>query len=287
MSLLPFGLKDGKLLDVSAVERGLACGCQCPACGGALVARQGDVNIHHFAHYGIPPCKEALKVAIRLAVKQVLEERREMLLPPAPVARLQTKHRIQIDQLECDAQLGLAPDAATIGVDFLLTVKERKLAILLRLGRGLSKQKQEQLRQRQQPTLLIDFSGLIMAYREHAEQIHLAEIAAIVVDEIRDKKWVWHTREANRLPVNWHPHHRHQHTTNHAAPTTVQIMQQIDLLHARGVYSNSLDVNEVPQLLNTAIHLRMEGKDLEHWIQTLPIDSRTWMRCLLDRLGIS
>ena len=45
---LGYGLKEGKLLHISEVPRGLACGCVCPACGDRLVARQGPLREHHF-----------------------------------------------------------------------------------------------------------------------------------------------------------------------------------------------------------------------------------------------
>ena len=42
---------DGHLEFVDDVQNGLACGCTCPACGQALVARNGGTKlIHHFAH---------------------------------------------------------------------------------------------------------------------------------------------------------------------------------------------------------------------------------------------
>ncbi|MBU4485366.1 MAG: hypothetical protein KKD38_00420 [Candidatus Delongbacteria bacterium] len=44
---LPFGMKDGKLVQVSDVEQGSKCGCICPACAQPLVARKGEINIHH------------------------------------------------------------------------------------------------------------------------------------------------------------------------------------------------------------------------------------------------
>lgn len=49
----PFGVRDGKVLvisDLSPGERGLQCGCVCPHCKGALLARMGEKKIHHFSH---------------------------------------------------------------------------------------------------------------------------------------------------------------------------------------------------------------------------------------------
>lgn len=49
----PFGIRNGKVIvisDLSEAERGLRCHCSCPNCNGELVARMGDIKIHHFAH---------------------------------------------------------------------------------------------------------------------------------------------------------------------------------------------------------------------------------------------
>ena len=40
----------GEVLSIDKVERGLACGCVCPACGTRLEARKGEIVRHHFAH---------------------------------------------------------------------------------------------------------------------------------------------------------------------------------------------------------------------------------------------
>lgn len=82
MALIPFGLKDGRLVDITGVERGLRCGCICPSCGQRLVARFGSVTIPHFAHdkdadaQGVnkDPCQLSFWVALRLMIKQVVNE---------------------------------------------------------------------------------------------------------------------------------------------------------------------------------------------------------------------
>ncbi|MDR0901918.1 MAG: hypothetical protein LBM92_04010 [Opitutaceae bacterium] len=47
----PYGVRDGKILHISEVERGLQCKCQCINCGSPLVARKGSLKIHHFSHH--------------------------------------------------------------------------------------------------------------------------------------------------------------------------------------------------------------------------------------------
>lgn len=44
--------KDGRMVHVRDVQKGLGCGCICPYCHEPLMARQGEVREHHFAHHG-------------------------------------------------------------------------------------------------------------------------------------------------------------------------------------------------------------------------------------------
>jgi len=78
--LIPLGLKDGQLLDVSEVPRGRACGCICPSCHQVLIAKKGDSEkmAHHFAHDKKAnkdqqeqiECQYSFFVAARLVIKQ-------------------------------------------------------------------------------------------------------------------------------------------------------------------------------------------------------------------------
>jgi len=63
----------GRWRDVSDVERGLKCGCVCPACRGPLVARKGDERIHHFAHHDRRECRHALESSLFGMAVELLE----------------------------------------------------------------------------------------------------------------------------------------------------------------------------------------------------------------------
>lgn len=45
-----YALKDGVLTHISDVESGLKCGCVCAGCKGELIAKKGEIKVHHFAH---------------------------------------------------------------------------------------------------------------------------------------------------------------------------------------------------------------------------------------------
>jgi hypothetical protein len=80
---LPFGLRvaDHRLVDAQLpLPNGAACGCVCPACGGALIARnRGRFKIRHFAHGS--DCVNAYESAIHEAAKQIVRELGFVWLP--------------------------------------------------------------------------------------------------------------------------------------------------------------------------------------------------------------
>lgn len=80
---IPFGLKEGRMLRVQEVATGLACGCICPACGHALVAKAKDSNFRrpHFAHYRDADCRAGFETSIHKAAKQLIANQLRLFLP--------------------------------------------------------------------------------------------------------------------------------------------------------------------------------------------------------------
>lgn len=70
-----------RVRSIEEVERGRACDCTCPSCGGRVIARQGDINVWHFAHDSGLDCPGAAETALHEAAKQLLMESGGMTLP--------------------------------------------------------------------------------------------------------------------------------------------------------------------------------------------------------------
>lgn len=82
---LRYGLKNGQIksiYDISIEEKGLKCGCVCPACGMELQARIGKINQRHFAHKN-KNCNiaTAQQTAMHIRAKEIIYNEREMLFP--------------------------------------------------------------------------------------------------------------------------------------------------------------------------------------------------------------
>lgn len=82
---VPFAVDaNGHWRDVGEVARGKACNCFCAECHGQLVARQGEVRVHHFAHADRKECKEALEGSLFGMAIEILREPGAKLRLPGP-----------------------------------------------------------------------------------------------------------------------------------------------------------------------------------------------------------
>ena len=129
------GMKDGTLLSISQVERGLKCGCVCAACGVPLVAKKGKKVEHHFAHYGTKPCQYGYETALHLAAKEILSRSKKLVLPPSYVIFqssgkeklcVANPTEIPIESVEIESHFGsMVPDIIIHSGDKFLFVEIR------------------------------------------------------------------------------------------------------------------------------------------------------------------
>ncbi len=75
---IPYAEKDGRLVHVSTVERGLKCGAVCPVCKTVVVARKGKKIRHHFSHYPGANCNA--ETALHLIARRLIQSRLENAL---------------------------------------------------------------------------------------------------------------------------------------------------------------------------------------------------------------
>ncbi len=187
---IPFGmLPSGQLVDISTVERGLKCGCLCPGCRSPLVARQGEINIHHFAHYAVPACQEGLEVAITMGLLQTLNEVKQIHLPPLAFRGklIRDGHLLGFDEAREEPELaeGLKP---TLGIVF----KGRDLGIVLQYDR-LAPIIVSKLVEAKQPALLINLASLIRSYKNQESELSLATLHDIVANVHASKSWIYNS----------------------------------------------------------------------------------------------
>lgn len=75
----------GRLITINQAPRGLACNCCCVSCGEPVVARQGAVREHHFAHHSNKEsCSIQRESLLHLYAKEVICDALGLQLPPLP-----------------------------------------------------------------------------------------------------------------------------------------------------------------------------------------------------------
>jgi hypothetical protein len=81
--LIPFAKRcsDDLLVSPDEVPRGLACNCVCPACSYPVQAHQGTEKAWYFAHTKGSDCAEAYEISVHEKAKQLLKERKKLLVP--------------------------------------------------------------------------------------------------------------------------------------------------------------------------------------------------------------
>lgn len=196
MSLkLPFGLKNGELVDIMSVERGLNCGCVCPACKAILVARKNPSGkkVFHFSHYRTVECEKVLETTFHIAAKKIIQEKKYLKLPQVLFYIGNTKKWMilfsEVKTLICDnVKLeqrleDIVPDiiVESCGITYMIEIAvthpidEIKKAKIDRLGIS---------------TIEIDLS--------HSKEItSFKDLENEIIDKVSNKKWIYNINEVS------------------------------------------------------------------------------------------
>ena len=187
-----FGLnQSNRLVFVSEVFRGLACQCRCVVCDESLIARQGDVREHHFAHAcGREPCDASHESLLHRFAKQVIQEAGGLIVPlDAQVAEalgldgeLASAGRLALPHIEVEKALqDVRPD--------LLAHTEQGVLVAFEVAYSsfCDRSKVNQFAQLGLPALEIDLRAFTPAAFE-PEAVRNA-----VLEEVQGKNWLWPT----------------------------------------------------------------------------------------------
>lgn len=189
-----YGERDGKLLHISEVSRGLACGCVCATCKEPLIARQGKQRQHHFAHATPTECQGGAETILHRLTKELLSELPAFAIPPYKIViEARTKrgkfisHRadvakggqVAIDQVQIEQRLG------DIVPDLLLICKGKALIVEVAVTHKVDRPKLRKLRQVDVPAIEIQLGWAdSMLSRE--------DLKAKLRDDIHSKHWLFH-----------------------------------------------------------------------------------------------
>jgi hypothetical protein len=186
---LPFALQDDRLVHVSEVEAGLACGCVCPACKETLVAKKGPKLTHHFSHLCGLDCAHAFETALHLAAKRVLETHKRMRIPDVSVGFnsykkpwvISVERDIHFEQVSVETKLG------NVVPDLLVHVEGRPLAIEIAVTHFVDGLKLKKLSDLGLSTLEIDLA-------EFSRTPTLEVLEDEIVFSVRSKRWLFNAK---------------------------------------------------------------------------------------------
>ena len=97
-------LPHGRTAHIDDVPNGARCGCVCPQCKQALIAKNGgQERAHHFAHEGGADCEGGTETSLHLAAKQIVADQKRLALPLAlgAIGSEQTKS-VELDNVQLE-----------------------------------------------------------------------------------------------------------------------------------------------------------------------------------------
>ena len=176
------------MVHISQAERGLACNCVCPECGGVLMAKKGTVQSPHFAHLRPARCNHALESALHRTAKEILQTSRRIWLPPAHYfpengepRRATSAQFVDLDQVVLEERAGsIVPDVIAIR-------RGQRLLIEIAVTHKVDENKAEHTRRADVSMLEIDLSGIPLGSDRESLAHH-------VVEPSDRKRWIYNAR---------------------------------------------------------------------------------------------
>lgn len=190
---LPFGRRGERLVHISEVERGLACGCRCPCCNCELVAKKGS-TAHHFAHHNAEePCEFQPETALHKYAKQLVADQVTITVPPLPVQVRRPEHGIELQETIPGVTLQISDRWVELPYedvvpDVQLETNEGRLFVELAVTSFADPEKRNKLRGIGLPAMEISLRGI--APEAPLERIHFA-----VLEDMSRRSWIHHARQ--------------------------------------------------------------------------------------------
>jgi competence protein CoiA len=181
-----------RFVHVTEVERGLSCNCRCPVCCEPVVARQGDVRGHHFAHSSNgQPCTSSYESDLHRFAKRVIIEAHGLVVPVTAAAA----HALGPDDDEGQRIL-----LACTGIEEEVAVGNRRPDLLAATTAGVSVaieiayssfcdvQKRQDYEEMRLPALEID----LRVFTPTAFDV--ARVKHALLEDVACKSWLWPER---------------------------------------------------------------------------------------------
>lgn len=185
---LPYGLKDDNLVSIDEVESGLACECLCPGCKKQLIAKKGNIKIHHFAHYKTVDCKGGIETALHVLSKELIASSKTFITPilyyPNTNFEIFPEIEIPIDKVTLEKRLG------EIIPDVIIESKGKKLLIEVVVNNPISRDKMRKIVSENIPTIVIYAKYLLeYAYNKKDFGLNNNSFLTELISGTKYKRW--------------------------------------------------------------------------------------------------
>ena len=201
-----FGLNEfNHLVHVSEVNRGLACQCRCVVCEEPMIARQGNIRGHHFAHASNrEPCDSSHESMLHRYAKQLIVQARGLVAPITP-AVAQFLGLSDTESLRVLHSLASVEEEVTMGTirpDLLVVSRDGvQVAVEIAYSSFCDLVKIAAFEAHSLPALEIDLS------RFTPENFDPDEVKEAVIRSVAHKTWIWPTAaplasDLNLVPKN-------------------------------------------------------------------------------------
>lgn len=184
-SNLIYALKDGEIISIQEVQSGLKCGCRCPACGEALVAKKGNKMMHHFSHCADHNCEYGYESSLHLAAKDILSKAKRIVLPPVYVdfsnsykkaEKVSDSIEIEIDKVELEKRCN------NVIPDIVVYSGGKQLFVEIYVTHAVDDIKLAKIKNENISMIEIDLS-------EITEVLTPEDLAKILLHDSEEKKW--------------------------------------------------------------------------------------------------
>lgn len=185
---LIYAMKDGEIMSIEDVERGLKCGCTCAACGERLIAKKGMERKHHFSHPSGSTCEYGYETSLHLMAKEILSKAGKMIIPDISVQfpnkqrnpiLVSKKREIIIDKVELEHRVSdVIPDVIVYSGDETFFVE-------VYVTHAVDFDKICKLKEIGIPTLEINLSQM-------DESVESKDLEKVLLHNSHNKYWVYH-----------------------------------------------------------------------------------------------
>ena len=192
---LVYAIKDGAGISIEDADRGLKCGCVCPACGEPLVAKKGTKVMHHFAHHSGSNCEYGYETSLHLMAKAILSTAKTIVTPKVYVYfPNSTKEK----QLCCDSRaipvdkVELEQNYGNVVPDVVVYSGGRKFFLEIYVTHAVDREKISKLKTAGISTMEIDLSKV-------EQTISYEDLQRILLEDNEQKRWIYNSVADKKL----------------------------------------------------------------------------------------